>query len=251
MSLTIDSSIKYLRAQNISKLLLVLIISGSCVSGYSQTTSPSNQSFYYPQRLQSGQIKSILGLSMSNLPEDVIESDDLFYAPLFSYYFKIGIPANFQVEASANSNIVTFQIAAGLKWNYTLEKFSFAPGYDVAFWFGGLRHFGFNSKVRGWIHYPNLTIGYEFDDFTVSIKGELILITFLREFQDDLEIARGRNFYSGFAITTVIEQPLWDDNFFLVGLKINYVRFYYPQWPTFSRFNRFFFIPELMVGFVL
>ena len=240
-----------LSLRKVNKLLLVLLLCGIATSGYSQTTTPGSQSFLYPERMYTGQIKSVLGLSMANLPEDVIESDDLFYAPLFAYYFKIGIPANFLVEASANSNIVTYHISLGAKWSYTIDKFSLAPGYDVAFWFGGLRHFGFNSKVRGWIHYPNLTFGYEFSTFTVSVKSELILITFLREFQEELEIARDRNFYSGFAITTVIEQPLWSDNFLLVGLKINYTRFYYLQWATFSRFNRFFFIPELIVGFVL
>jgi hypothetical protein len=201
--------------------------------------------------MKSGQFKNIIGLSMANLPEDVIESDDIFYAPLFAYYMRFGLPENFLMEASVNSNLITYHLSLGAKWTYTIDKFSFAPGYDVAFWFGGLRHFGFNSKVRGWIHYPNLTFGYEFNKFTISVEGELILVTFLKEFQDDLVIARDRNFYSGFAITTVIEQPLWSDNFLLIGMKINYTKFYYPQWAAFSRFNRLFFIPELIVGFIL
>jgi hypothetical protein len=201
--------------------------------------------------MQPGQFKNIIGLSMASLPEDVIESDDIFYAPLFSYSIRLGLPENFLIEASVNSNLITYHLSLGAKWTYTANNFSFAPGYDIAFWFGGLKHFGFNSKVRGWIHYPNLTFGYEFNKFTISVKGELILVTFLKEFQDDLVIARDRNFYSGFAITTVIEQPFWSDNFLLIGLKINYTKFYYPQWAAFSRFNRFFFIPELIVGFVL
>jgi hypothetical protein len=232
-------------------VLKILIVFSVVTAGFSQTTTPGAQSFIFPERIRPGQIKSVVSLSMSSLPEDVIETDDLFYAPLFAYYFRVGIPANFLVEASLNSNFVTYHISLGTKWTYALEKFSFAPGYDVAFWFGGLRQFGFDSRVRGWIHYPNLTLGYEFKTFTASVKGELILVTFLRELQDDLEIARGRNFYSGFAITTAIEQPLWSDNFLLLGLKINYTKFYYPQWATFSRFNRFFFIPELLIGFVL
>jgi hypothetical protein len=218
---------------------------------FAQSIDPGTQSFLYPQRMRSGQFKNIIGLSMANLPEDVIESDDIFYAPLFAYYMRLGLPENFLMEASVNSNLITYHLSLGAKWTCTIDKFSFAPGYDVAFWFGGLRHFGFNSKVRGWIHYPNLTFGYEFNKFTISVKSELILVTFLKEFQDDLVIARDRNFYSGFAITTVIEQPLWSDNFLLIGLKINYTKFYYPQWAAFSRFNRFFFIPELIVGFIL
>lgn len=212
---------------------------------------PATHSFLYPQKMKPGQFKNIIVLSMANLPEDVIESDDIFYAPLFAYYMKFGLPGNFLIEGSVNSNFITYHLSLGAKWNYAIDKFSIAPGYDVAFWFGALKHFGFNSKVRGWIHYPNLTAGYEFKKFTISVKSELILVTFLKEFQDDLVIARDRNFYSGFSITTAIEQPLWGDNIFLLGLKINYTKFYYPQWVAFSRFNRFFFIPEIIVGFIL
>jgi len=237
--------------RNVKKLLLILILLALTTSIHAQTDTEDVENYFYPEAMNFGQIKSILGLSMSSLPEDVVETDDLFYAPLFSYYLKIGMPANFVVEASANSNIVTFQISLGTKWNFCPGKMSFAPGYDVAYWFGGLKSFGFDSKARGWIHYPNFTFGYHFKTFTVSVKSELILVTYVLEFQDDLVIARERNFYSGFAITTAIEQPLWDENILMLGLKINYTKSYYPQWATYSRFNRYFFIPELMVGFVL
>jgi hypothetical protein len=100
------------------------------------------------------------------------------------------------------------------------------------------------------MNYPNLTVGYEFSQFTISIKGELILITSLTQSADDLEVASDVNAYSGYAITIAVEQPLWKDNYFLVGLKINQVKFYYPQWAAFSTFDRLFFIPEFTVGFV-
>ena len=38
---------------------------------------------------------SSLGLSTAKLPEDVVEKDDIFRAPLFSYIVKYELPENF------------------------------------------------------------------------------------------------------------------------------------------------------------
>jgi len=211
---------------------------------------PGTQSFLYPQRMQSGYLKYFAGMSMANLPEDVVESDDLFRAPLFKFNALYGLPKNFLLDGSLNSNIVTWHISLGAKWNYVFNKFSFALGYDVAYLFGGLRSFGFDSSIRGWMNYPNLAVGYEFSKFTVSVKGELVLVTSLTQTADDLEVASDLNTFSGYTLTLAVEQPLWKDNYFLVGMKINWVKFYYPQWAAFSTFDRLFFIPEFTVGFV-
>jgi hypothetical protein len=100
------------------------------------------------------------------------------------------------------------------------------------------------------MNYPNVAIGYKFSKFTISVKGELVLVTSLTETADDLEVESDINTFSGYTLTTVVEQALWKENYFLVGLKINWVKFYYPQWAAFSTFDRLFFIPELTVGFV-
>jgi hypothetical protein len=217
-----------------------------------QTVSdPGTESYLYPQRMQPGNLKYLAGMSLANLPEDVIESDDLFRAPLFKFHTLYGIPHNFLLEGSVNTNLITWQLSLGAKWNYVFDKFSFAVGYDVAYLFGGLRRFGFDSSVKGWMNYPNITVGYKFSKFTISAKGELVVVTSLTQTADDLEVASDINAFSGYTFTVVVEQPLWKENYLLVGLKINWVKFYYPQWAAFSTFDRLFFIPELTIGFVL
>ena len=76
-------------------------------------------------------------------------------------------------------------------------------------------------------------------------------VTNINEYQEDLELSRDNNFFSGYAISTAIEQPLWKESYLLIGLKLNFTKFYYPQWAAFSTFDRMFFIPEFMVGFIL
>lgn len=231
----------------ISTLLISNIGSGIFAQAIND---PGTQSFLYPQRMQSGSLKYFAGMSHANLPEDVVESDDLFRAPLFKFHTLFGIPKNFLIEGSLNTNIVTWHISIGAKWNYVFDKFSFALGYDVAYLFGGLRKFGFDSSIRGWMNYPNIAAGYKFSKFTISVKGELVLVTSLTQTADDLKVASDLNTFSGYTITFAVEQPLWKDNYFLVGMKINKLKFYYPQWAAFSTFDRFFFIPEFTVGFV-
>ena len=95
--------------------------------------------------------------------------------------------------------------------------------------------FGFQSKIRGWISYPNLTLGYNFEKFAISMKGELIILTHLTEKQDDVEISSDRNSFAGTAVGIYIEQPLWKDNYIVFGLRVNYTKFYYPTWAAFAR----------------
>jgi hypothetical protein len=217
---------------------------------FAQPVDPGTESFLYPQRMQSGNLKFLAGLALANLPEDVVESDDLFRAPLFKFHILYGIPHNFLIDGSLNTNLITWHFSIGTKWNYVFDEFSFALGYDVAYLFGGLRQFGFDSSIKGWINYPNVTVGYKFKKFTISVKGELILIQSMKQTADDLEVASDINTFSGYAVTVVVEQPLWKENYLLIGIKANYAKFYYPQWAAFSTFDRLFFIPEITVGFV-
>ncbi len=232
-------------------LISLLFLSHLVTGIFAQTfNDPGTQSFLYPQRMQSGNLKYLAGMSLANLPEDVIESDDIFRAPLFKFHALYGIPHNFLLEGSLNTNLITWQLSLGAKWNYVFNRFSFAVGYDVAYLFGGLRRFGFDSSIKGWMNYPNIAVGYKFSKFTVSVKAELVLVTSLTQTADDLEVASDINTVSGYTIEVVVEQPLWKDNYLLLGLKINQLKFYYPQWAAFSTFDRLFFIPELTVGFV-
>ena len=127
--------------------------------------------FIYPQALAFGKYTSTVGLLAAGLPEDQVEeASSLIRAPLLNYQALYGLPENFKIYGGFNTNIVTFHFALGPKWGFRLDKFSTNIGYDVAYWFGQLEQFGFKSKVHGWLHYPNLTVGYEFAKFAVQLR---------------------------------------------------------------------------------
>ena len=189
---------------------------------------------------------------VSKFPEDMVEeASTLIRAPLFNYQAKYYLPDNFAIYGAFYTNIVTYHFSLGPRWNYRIGKFALAPGYDIAYWFGALNQFGYDSKLRGWIHYPNLTIGYDFNLFMLSLKAEVIYMTSLTELADDVEITRKFKNYAGISIAVYLEQPLWKDHYVILGVKSNYTKFYYPVWAAFSTFNRFFWIPEFTVGYIL
>lgn len=243
----IDGYSGFLKTIRISLILSVLSIFTLCA----QDMAIGKNSFYLPHSLKSGEIIQNIGLSSAKLPEDVIETDDAFLAPLLAYRIKVGLVDNILAEGSFESNIVSFNFSSGFKWNQRFGRFSLSAGTDISFWFGKLNSYGFDTKIDGWNLSPNMSIGYEFPNFSVSLKSELMLILTQSTRNGDIKTNNFFHTLAGYSVGFYIEQPLWKDNFVVIGFKSNYARFYYPLWAGFSTFDRFFFIPEFIFGFNL
>jgi hypothetical protein len=218
---------------------------------FCQEINFNDKTFFFPHPYQFQQMISSLGLSTAKLPEDVVETDDIFRAPLFSYRMKYGLPENFLAEGGVETNIVTWHISVGPKWNYELDRMGFSVGSDVAYWFGKLKQFGFDTKFTGWIFYPNISAGYRFNKFTVSLKSELVLNLAEKSTNGTSEVSNDLDFFNGWTIGIYLEQPLWKDNFVVIGIRSTFLKFYYPMWAAFSTFDRTFYIPEATFTFIL
>ena len=229
-----------------TKILLILLI----LSGVALAQPPNY--FLYPDILSSSEYKHSVGLGLADLPEDhVEEASDFIRGPIFNYQLRYGFPKYFSLFASVNSNLVTFHFSAGPRWHYRVNQWSIGLGYDLAYWFGVLNQFGYKSKVHGWFNYPNITIGYAFNQFAISLKGELIIQTSLTTKSDDVEVSNSYNSFNGITIGVFIEQSLWKDHIVIIGLKMYYAKFYYPVWAALPTFDRYFYIPEITIGFNL
>lgn len=208
-------------------------------------------SFYYPHNIGSVKYIHTAGIKSANLPEDIIESDDDYRAPLIFYDFKFGLLNEFSLDGGIETNFITVQFKFGPKWSQELGKFTFAVGGYAAHYLGAFNQFDFKTKINGWIVYPNLTIGYEFPRFSVSLESELILAIDQSTKIGDIETVNDVKTISGFSVTAYLEQPLWKDNFLVIGLKAYFTKFYHPIWISFSTFDRLYFIPEAIFSFNL
>ena len=217
---------------------------------FAQQLNFNDNTFFFPHSLNFKQTINSLGISLGKLPEDVVETDDVFRATLFSYRIKYGLHENFLAEGSIETNIVTFNFVLGPKWNYQIERLGFSLGTDFSYYFGKLEQFGFDTKFNGWMMTPNITAGYRFDKFAISVKSELIFNLAEESSNGDLEIENDLDFYNGWTIGLYIEQPLWKDNFVVLGVRATFLKFYYPMWAAFSTFDRQFYIPEATFSFI-
>jgi len=217
-------------------------------SGFAQ--SPNY--FLYADRLRPGGFKQSVGLGLADLPEDQVEeSSDFIRGPIFNYQVRYGLPEDFNIYGAVYSNLVTWHFSLGPRWHYQLNRMAIGIGYDIAYWFGALNEFGYDSKINGWFNYPNITLGYAFTKFSITVKAEIILQTSLSTKSEDVEFSSDYNTFNGTIVGIYIEQPLWKDQIVLIGLKMYYTKFYYPIWAAFPTFNRYFYIPEITVGFNL
>jgi hypothetical protein len=215
---------------------------------FSQTLGTRAGAIYYPGDPTAGEIKMAVGLSSGKPPDAAVEEASEIRWPIFEFLITYGLPENFQLSGKVSTEIVTNHVAAGARWTYDAHPLAFAVGYDFAVLFGRLEQYGFNNSVFGTISYPNLQAGYDFTGFTLTLRGELNIVNSISSSTDGIELSTDSRQFNGGAVALYLEQPLWKDNYFTMGFKANFIKFYYPTWLLFPTWNRYFFVPELVLG---
>jgi hypothetical protein len=214
----------------------------------------AKNSFLYPSIMDAGEYKHEFSLLLAKLPEEQIESTSAWvYAPLFSYHAKYGLPVGLNLKGSFSTNIITYHFRTGLQWGYDFSRVTLSINSDIAYWFGQLKNFGFNSGVNAWSGYADLSLGIAFEKFTLTFQTEINYIISIKQTVDDIEtnIESENSFLAGTSFSVFIEQPVWKDNFMTLGVKFNSSKYYWPAWAVFPAWERYFFIPEVFIGFVL
>ena len=235
---------------NIFSIILILLIFP--VSPLLAQLNVSAQSFHYPQKLEYKEWKNEINLILATLPEDYVEEvSSYIYAPLFSYETKFGLPYGFFLQGGVSTNIITTHYLGGVHWGFQYKKYAIEAAQDIALFEGGLNAYGFKSRVNGWLAYNGYAFGMAFEKFTLTLKWETSFVLDMNKYADKIRIQSDEIFLAAAAITLYIEQPLWKDHFVTIGLKANYARFYYPLWAAFATWERYHFIPEVIIGFIL
>ena len=232
-------------------LLTILVVCADSGRANAQDDSPDLY-FQYPHITADQNFSHAFSIHTARLPEDMIEeASNWVRAPLFDYEAAYVFADDFQLSGAIQSNIITWQFSAGVHWVKSFNRFSLSVGIKTAYFFGNLNHFGFKSKVTGWINSPQVTLGYRFPGFALSIKSEADFLSVMDQFADNIEINSEHSVFNGIAFSFFIEQPLWKDNIVFIGGRANYLKYYIPAWAVFPTFDRYFWIPEFVVGIVL
>ena len=208
--------------------------------------------FHYPVVLPPSEFRSSLDIYFGRIPEDIIEEASYVRAPLFVWDMRFGLPHRFQLLGTISTQIITNHFAAGLGWVQPFDRLHMEAGYKLAYWFGNLTvGDGFENHANGWFNYFNLGLGYDFGTLTFTLKGEVSLATSLNTYAGENKTSSENNFFNGGSAALLMETPLWKDQYVTVGFRYNYIKFFFPTWPLFPTFNRYYYIPEVILGFRL
>jgi hypothetical protein len=236
-------------------ILMALFLASGCFPVFagkpatSDTFDITNHAIQFPHYCKKWGFQVSAGLSMVNPPKDLLEN--AIQAPLVNIHATFGLPWKLSLEGDLTTILVSNQLALGPRLTYQLKNFGGKIGWDVAFIYGQLKQSGFDNSTRAWIHYPNLSLGYKLKKISFTLKGELVIVTKVTTQSGENVVSTTNNFFNGGTLAVYIEQRLYKNKVFVIGLKDNYEKYYWPTWMLFTTFNRYYHIPELYFSWVL
>lgn len=230
------------------KFFFVLIFSILNINVFGQNIDKSTTEF--PVAMTPYSWRLSLGYASIKMPTDIYLEGAAARFPLIKFTALMGLPSNFLLEGKVNTELVTNQFVLGARWVYDFdENFHGDVGYSVAYLYGQLKEFNYNSKISGWFSYPSASLGYDFGNLALTLRGGLSFINSLQSTSGtttvDFAVARANGFY--YRIT--LEQRFYKNTTVGIGFQMNYVKFYYPEWLMFPAFDRKYWIPELQIMF--
>lgn len=202
--------------------------------------------FVLPQALPAGKFYHMLGVVYVVVPRDWV--DNLITAPMFTYTAKYTLPKGFDLQGNFETLIVSNRINLGPFWNYDHDNYHFGVGYQLAFNFGILNQFGFNTVVTGWEQQPSLTAGYSFKHTAVTLRGDLYWTTSLYITEGKNTIPYTNGFINGYSIMASFDQRLYKEKVLSFGFKMGYLKYHVIAWPAFPVNQYRYWVPEFSLN---
>ncbi len=203
-------------------------------------------SFLLPQALPKYRYSSAIYLLNVVIPPDW--THDIIKAPMFMYAAKYTLPFGFNLQASMATLFISYRLNFGPFYNFSIDNYHFAAGYQVAFNFGFLNEFGFNTTLNGWEQQPSLTVGYSFKKMALTLRGDLYYTNSFNVTEGHNTVKYKNGYFNGYSITTSLEQRLWKNHVMSFGFKFNYVKYHVIAWPAFPVNNYRYAVPEFSMG---
>lgn len=242
-------------------LLPLIIFSLIHNIGAAQSTSPisplsfvdsswlSPRYHYEPWPLEVDQSLWTFGLSLTTLPQPVVESE--VPAPAIDIQMKRGIAENLSLVTTFSTNIFSNVLQAGVQWNNNSDRFSYAGGANIGAFGGWLSVEG--QFDRNWAYavalMPVIRTGYRFDEFSLSATFSGTLVVSAQTHVGSLRAQGTTSLVNDLFVTIAVEQPFLHSSIVSMGISIAYSRTPYQSWILFNTLDQYLLIPEVFVGF--
>lgn len=214
-----------------------------------QDTIEREAYFVYPKAFKKWHGAFLAGASITRLPTEVVE-EEISTSPVLTAEYRLGLPKKWNLCLKLSSNYISNLGALHVSRSLINKKFALALGGNASMWFGHLELQAIKLKSYGVILSPQLTFGYDFRKYFLSVAAE-VNYGFMRTFSNEEELATFKQNQSLFAIKIAIEQPLWKTHSFLLFSKLNYAQFYYQSWLSYSTLSDYLLYPEFGFAFII
>ncbi len=225
---------------------IFLILAFLCFSNLNQAMSEENF-ILYPKGYETGSFNYNFGLEISRLPNSI--GEDMFQQlPLLAIDMRYGLPLNISLIAKLRTIFLTNSASIGALWSFDLGGLPCAIGSNYMYWYGFAEFGSMDASAYGFVLSPNISIGYESKNLYITLIGEASLTTLLARKVSNIEVESTKMKVSSWRGSLIIEQPIYDDTYLLLGFQLNYTRYHYPSWLAFTTTKHWLMIPEFQVG---
>ncbi len=231
---------------NTKILLFFLILSQTII--HAQDVVPHKPYIFFPGVFQKWEYKISTGISLTRLPNEIIE-EEINTLPMVNADFKIGLPLNFLLHSRIEANYISNRISLAIEKNIISKKFALAVGLNSSYWFGQLYQDAIKLKAFGGILNPYIAGGFHFNDIYISLKIDN-QFGIMKTSSEDVMLGRFTQPNSAYSFTFSLEQPLWKNNWVAMGVKLNYAKFNYQAWLTYTAIDEYLLYPEYSFTFI-
>ncbi len=250
MIIRIKSILKRVQAKVTPVLILFLVVGPLLAQENASSVETEfdikNGSFLLPQPLPKGKYSHAIYILYVVPPKDW--TLDAVVAPMFNYTGKYTLPKGFNLQGGLSSLIISNRFNAGPFWNYSTGNYHFGLGFQMAFNFGVLNQFGFNTTLTGWESQPSFTAGYSFGKTALTIRADLYNTLSFNLNEAGNVLSANESFLNGYGLTTSFEQRLTRKRVMSLGFKMNYLRYHIIAWPALPASKYRYFMPEFQIG---
>ena len=209
-------------------------------------------SIFYPEPYNAKKWQYSIGLTLITTPHEITEEGQ-YHLPAGDFHFTGRATKKIFLEGRLRFQVLQNSFSLGLRYVIHInDRFALAIADEQAVWFGWLKAEGFNTRAYGYLNYPSISLGYSTKkDLLITLKSEVLLNQYFKSFAGRNEVVSDRDFFSGFAIGLITEQPFFKENHLSIGFRGIYTDFHWQTWVLHPTFERLIFYPEINVGFIL
>lgn len=230
-------------------IFLLIWLVGSCKLIATVPGKPEVEYINFPRAYEAWDYKFLAGVGITRLPTNIVE-EEINTSPVLFGSFRLDIPWDISAELYLASNYISNIGTLSLQLNLINSYVSFAPGIRGSMWFGHLEMESIKLKSYGMLVKPYISIGIDFGDILFTGTFE-VQFSNMYTFSEDSLLARFNQPRSSYTLRFTLEQPLFRNNWVLLGLGLNYATFYYQSWLSYSALRQYLLYPEMYFGFIL